>query len=467
MKLTPNDIAGVENKTQENQKSSNSGSKNLQKSDFQDDIEDEDDKEEETGASYNPNWTLRKCCSKLIDKLSNLYSLKVYEIVKPFLENDMQHSDWIIKEKSILTLGAIGIGCYSLLKPHLSILISFLIKELQHPNKLVRAISCWTLSRFTKFILIDNLSDSSNQLFKEYLCEILKKFLDSEIIVQEAACTAFSSMVVSKKDKLEPFLFDIFKIIAGVFNKYTGTSLLTLYDIISLLTKYFAEHFQNQNLIEEMVNCVVKRWYEMVKSQEFKNISPLFEMVSSIIKVSEKYIEKFFEYFMNGSIIIIEYHYNSYICNNLDSNFLDRDLISKSLDLISVLCQIFPNKVKVCQIKIKIMEYFFKLIETNEIYLKHYLIALIGDLCKADDTIIPTQFDKVMNVLFNSLEFPEGNKIENLEMERLSECNNACWTTGQLALSFPVHIRVYVNALLKKVLKILSLPRVNYYLILS
>ncbi len=83
MRLTPNDIAGIENKIKENRSSS--------KNSIQEEENEEDG--EENSDAYNPCWTLRKCCSKLIDKLSHLYPQKVYEVVKPLLENDMQHQD--------------------------------------------------------------------------------------------------------------------------------------------------------------------------------------------------------------------------------------------------------------------------------------------------------------------------------------------------------------------------------------
>jgi transportin-1 len=141
MKLTPNDISGIDSRFKSSKSSSFSSLEDA------DEDNDEDVEDDENVEGYNPNWTLRKCCSKFIDRLSNIFPQHIFDIIKPILENDIQHNEWIIKERSILCLGAIAIGCYSYLKPHLSNLISFLIKELQHPNKLVRAISCWTLSR--------------------------------------------------------------------------------------------------------------------------------------------------------------------------------------------------------------------------------------------------------------------------------------------------------------------------------
>lgn len=46
---------------------------------------------------YNNFWTLRKCSSKLLDKISCKYPKSTLFIIKPFLENDLQCEDWIKK----------------------------------------------------------------------------------------------------------------------------------------------------------------------------------------------------------------------------------------------------------------------------------------------------------------------------------------------------------------------------------
>jgi len=46
---------------------------------------------------YNNYWTLRKCSSKLLDKLSFIYPRQILSILKPILENDLQCNNWIKK----------------------------------------------------------------------------------------------------------------------------------------------------------------------------------------------------------------------------------------------------------------------------------------------------------------------------------------------------------------------------------
>lgn len=92
MKLTPHDICGMGNKQKKEREDINV---NPDSDDSQ-----ENDKENlntEDLEGYNPNWTLRKCCSRVLDNLSNIYPEQVYEILRTYLENDMQHDDWLVK----------------------------------------------------------------------------------------------------------------------------------------------------------------------------------------------------------------------------------------------------------------------------------------------------------------------------------------------------------------------------------
>jgi hypothetical protein len=78
MILTNNDISGLDNKIRSNK-------------------EDEDDSGVNETDIYNPNWSLRKCCSKFLDKLSFIFPQQVLEVVKPHLEENLQNENWLIK----------------------------------------------------------------------------------------------------------------------------------------------------------------------------------------------------------------------------------------------------------------------------------------------------------------------------------------------------------------------------------
>lgn len=89
MKLTPQDICGMDNKMKENRRSKSVDGKNCHDSD--------DDLDEGDNQGYNPNWTLRKCVSKILDRFSNIFPKLTIEGIKCFLETDIQSQDWLIK----------------------------------------------------------------------------------------------------------------------------------------------------------------------------------------------------------------------------------------------------------------------------------------------------------------------------------------------------------------------------------
>jgi hypothetical protein len=60
---------------------------------------------------------------------------------------------WKEREAAVLALGAVAEGCISGLLPHLSQIVAFLVPLLEDKRSLVRSITCWTLSRYSKWIV--------------------------------------------------------------------------------------------------------------------------------------------------------------------------------------------------------------------------------------------------------------------------------------------------------------------------
>jgi transportin-1 len=276
--------------------------------------------------------------------------------------------------------------------------------------------------------------------------------MDKEVLVQEAACTSFTIMVMTKKERLEPYLFDIIKIITRIFDIYTNSSLLTIYDIISLLTENYEDHFKNPNLINDLVKCIMKKWYIMLKTDDYKNISPIFDMVCSIIRVSSHMMIEFVNDFINNSLKLIEINLNNYI---KDPSLLDKEIISKCLDLISTLCQSLPDIIKAHPKKYKIVELAFKILDTENRYIKHYVIALFGDLIEVDPSIISPYYDRLISILLSNIDLST-----NMDMERLSVCNNSCWTIGILAIKLSKETFKYVSHIMNFMINILAFPKV-------
>ena len=481
MKLTENDMNYLDNKFQNetvNQGSSSnsnsnsggdsngsSGSNNSNSDNNDSDNEDETTKSgsgnsnNSNNNNYNPQVTLRKCCSRVLDTLSNIFPKETFSILRIILENDIQSTDDRIKECSILAFGAISRGSYSQVKNHLKTLIPFLIRELQHPNKYVRAIACWTLSRYSQYIMVDNNSENKNSLFKEYLTEILIKFLDKENMVRESAGSAFQEMIMINPRLIEPYLFDVFKIITNVFDRYTGLNLLSIYDILILLMEEYSSTFQNKNFVEDLVKCIVQKWYELVKGNDLLTLPAFFEVIAALIRVSGEFLVNYCDYFLTGSLKIIEQNVNEFRNNTNSIANIDRDLLTKSIDLISNLIQYYPFYIKNSVVKVNIIDFLFEIMKHKDLYIFHYAIALFGDLIRIDPIIFEKRAEMLMNILLPLIDL-KTEKNEN-PSEKLSVCNNSIWTIGLIGLHYPNKIINYADNIMNKINVILKATKLK------
>lgn len=75
-------------------------------------------------------------------------------------------------------------GCMQGMIPYLPELIPHLIQCLSDKKALVRSITCWTLSRYAHWVV----SQPPDTYLKPLMTELLKRILDSNKRVQEAAC---------------------------------------------------------------------------------------------------------------------------------------------------------------------------------------------------------------------------------------------------------------------------------------
>lgn len=113
------------------------------------DAEDDDDFD-------NSDWNLRKCSAAALDLLANNFRDDLLPVVLEILKETLFHEDWLTKEAAILALGAIAEGCVMGIAQHLPDLVPYLIQCLSDNKALVRSITCWTLSRYTHWIVQQN-----------------------------------------------------------------------------------------------------------------------------------------------------------------------------------------------------------------------------------------------------------------------------------------------------------------------
>ena len=170
------------------------------------------------------DWNLRKCSAAALDVLANVFLVELLPVLLPILKETLFHAEWEVKESGILALGAIAEGCMSGMVPHLSELVPYLINCLSDKKALVRSITCWTLSRYAHWVC----QQPHEQYLKPLMSELLKRILDSNKRVQEAACSAFAALEEEACTELVPYLGFILETLVFAFNKYQHKNLLIL-----------------------------------------------------------------------------------------------------------------------------------------------------------------------------------------------------------------------------------------------
>ena len=245
------------------------------------DEEDEDGERDEargSSADQATEWNLRKCSAAALDVLSNVFRDGILPALLPILREMLFHSDWQIKESGILVLGAIAEGCSSGLVPHLPDLVDYLIKCLNAKEPLVRSITCWTLSRYSSWIVHHEVPQK--QFLIPLMSELLKRILDANKKVQEAACSAFATLEEEAALQMVPYLKPILETLVLAFRKYQARNLLILYDAIGTLADSVGSNLNRPEYIELLMPPLFERWHKL--NNDNKDLFPLLECLSSI-----------------------------------------------------------------------------------------------------------------------------------------------------------------------------------------
>ena len=170
------------------------------------------------------------------------------------------------------------------ISPHLPELIPFLIKNLsntnvrgKNPSQIhslhyiyhfsiqahVRCISCWTVSRFSGWIVAQcsNSEQGRTQFYEPVLRELLRRILDRSCRVQEAACSAFSTLEERSSEKeLVPYLSVILNHLTRALRLYRNRNLRLLYDTIGTLAESVGSSLNEPNFIAVLMPPLISRW---------------------------------------------------------------------------------------------------------------------------------------------------------------------------------------------------------------
>jgi transportin-1 len=136
---------------------------------------------------------------------------------------------------------------------HLESLVPFLIQKLDCPAKEVRSTTCWTLSKFSDWI-------GQASLFTKYHAKLVQKISESEEDVQEAACTAYSSLVEVAPTQCQPLLLSLFEALSQVVDNYKDGPLIAMLDCVGSIAQAVGDGLQDEAILNVLLPLLSRKW---------------------------------------------------------------------------------------------------------------------------------------------------------------------------------------------------------------
>ena len=411
-------------------------------------MEDEDDDGLDDDSSLS-DWNLRKCSAAALDVLANVFLTELLPVLLPILKETLFHAEWEVKESGILALGAIAEGCMSGMIPHLAELVPFLISCLAEKKALVRSITCWTLSRYSHWVV----QQPHEQYLKPLMSELLKRILDSNKRVQEAACSAFATLEEEACMELVPYLSFILETLVFAFHKYQHKNLLILYDAIGTLADSVGPHLNKADYINLLMPPLIQKWN--VLKDDDKDLFPLLECLSSVATALSEGFLPYCEPVYKRCVSLVEQTLNQAIAHSQNPDHMDlpdKDFMIVALDLLSGLAEGLDGHIDRLVSSSNIMHLLYQCVQVGcEDYLslaqsyslssqdtmpevRQSSFALLGDLTKACYVHVHPCIPEFMPILSG-----------NLNPEYISVCNNATWAAGEISVKLGDGMAVYIQ----------------------
>ncbi|NXJ87183.1 TNPO2 protein, partial [Trogon melanurus] len=440
--------------------------------------QDPEDAEDEDDDDTLSDWNLRKCSAAALDILANVFRDELLPHLLPLLKELLFHPEWVIKESGILVLGAIAEGgcpeeaagggcccaggCLSLPVPpspgcmqgmvqYLPELIPHLIQCLSDKKALVRSIACWTLSRYAHWVV----SQPPDMYLKPLMTELLKRILDSNKRVQEAACSAFATLEEEACTELVPYLSFILDTLVFAFGKYQHKNLLILYDAIGTLADSVGHHLNQPEYIQKLMPPLIQKWNEL--KDEDKDLFPLLEVsrgmprravgggapalrppltpvlspprpppLSSVATALQSGFLPYCEPVYQRCVTLVQKTLAQAMMYNQHPEQYeapDKDFMIVALDLLSGLAEGLGCHVEQLVARSNIMTLLFQCMQDTMPEVRQSSFALLGDLTKACFVHVKPCIAEFMPILGT-----------NLNPEFISVCNNATWAIGEICM---------------------------------
>ena len=418
--------------------------------------------EDEMGDDPEDQWNLRKCSAAALDVLASVFHQPVFETTLPYLKVNLTHAEWPMREAAVLAIGAIADGCMEVVGPHLPDIIPFLITLLQDPEPVVRQITCWSLGRYSAWAShLD--SAGKERFFLPMMDGILKRMLDNNKRVQEAAASAFANLEEKANKELEnpEYCEVIARQFAECFAKYKDRNMFVLYDCVQTLAENVGPTLQSPELVHSLMPALLKRW-EKVPDQS-REMIPLLECLSYVAAALGNTFSPYAGPIFNRCVKIIYQNLKDSLAavENPALDVPEQDFLVTSLDLVSAIIQALGADQSAQMVRgpqPSILDLLPVCLEDPNGEVRQSAYALLGDCAMHIFTELEPSLKTILPILVSALDLSKASAAA--EATGYAVLNNACWSCGEISMRAQQNMGPFVETILQRFYTILCSEKI-------
>ena len=389
-------------------------------------------------------WTLRKCSAASLDALSVKFGDNILPAFIPMLNQSLNHDDCLVKESAILALGAIAEGCMNGLNIYLPELAQYLIKCMDDSKPVIRIITCWTLSRYVRFVV----NEARHELyFVPAMMILLKHFLDGNKRIQKAALSAFCVFQEEAGHRLVPYIDVILQAYSECFKNRKFGSYFLLYDAVAVFAQAVGNHLNKQQYIDVLLPPLMHR-FGIIEDYCDDQFLAMTECLSNVAAALEMGFLPYADVVYSKCLIVVTETVTA--CQNYADkpeyfDPPDKEPICGAHDLL--LAMAFGLKMYFMKFVTDscLVEQLYYTMQDDLPMIRQPALALFGEIVKMCFPFIAAKIHDYIPIV-----------IENLDKRFDGTCNNAAWVIGKLCLVMGKGIEPYANQILEHYIVILQ-----------
>eukprot|EP00301_Raphidiophrys_heterophryoidea_P007381 c12863_g3_i3.p1 GENE.c12863_g3_i3~~c12863_g3_i3.p1 ORF type:complete len:700 (+),score=175.59 c12863_g3_i3:833-2932(+) len=276
------------------------------------------------------DWNIRKVSASGLEILAQMFGDKIWSHLQPHFQKCLDSPNWRERETAGFVLGVIASGSvFDESDPQFTQLMLRLCALLKDSEPFVRSISCWSVSRYLRWLAEQDTEHIVRPVLENYVVCVV----DPHKNLQEAACSALATIASEGDALLVSHLEVIVPALMKALQFYEAKNIPILCDAIgSLATAAGAGLNNNEGYGHAIMDALMVKWSLDV----FDNgLRPLMECLTDVITAVE-IGEPRARQLLSRACATIEHTLTLHIASlNGTGRSPDLDPVIRSLDLLS------------------------------------------------------------------------------------------------------------------------------------